>query len=209
MKAMTMKLTHVTKRYGSTTALEDVTLTIPDNQLTVLFGPSGSGKTTIVRLLAGLETPDTGQVEKPDSFGIAAQNAPCLLHATTLENILYGLDARTCSRESRLLQGLDAASLCGCTPFLHQKAGTLSGGQKQRMILARAIITQPDVLLLDEIFANLDSQAIEQLVTMLKTQCSTILLVTHESQLAAQADTIIHIHHGQIVPQKNPDKPDQ
>lgn len=196
---MTMHLDHVSKRYGNTTALNDVTITIPQNQLTVLFGPSGSGKTTIIRILSGLETQDEGTVTHPHSFALAGQNAPSLKYATTLENILYGLDARKTDKDTRTKLALEAANLCGCTPFLHQKAGSLSGGQKQRMILARAIITNPQTLLVDEIFANLDNEAIKELLTMLRKHCPTILLVTHEPELASQADTIIHIRNGKII----------
>ena len=144
-----IQIEQLSKRYGQTTALAGFCATIPAGSITVVFGPSGSGKTTLLRILAGLEQPEEGTVQGiPESVKMTFQDGKLLPHATVLHNVMYGLDARQWSRQVREQKARQAMELCGCPPE-NQVAGTLSGGQRQRAALARAIVSRPDLLLLD------------------------------------------------------------
>lgn len=199
-----IQIEQLSKRYGQTTALAGFCATIPAGSITVVFGPSGSGKTTLLRILAGLEQPEEGTVQGiPESVKMTFQDGKLLPHATVLHNVMYGLDARRWSRQVREQKARQAMELCGCPPE-HQVAGTLSGGQRQRAALARAIVSRPDLLLLDESFSSLDQASRKELqAVLLRLQARlhmTVVFVTHDPQEALRlADTLILLKNGTCV----------
>ncbi|HMM26281.1 MAG TPA: ATP-binding cassette domain-containing protein, partial [Pseudoxanthomonas mexicana] len=170
---MNIKIEHLRKRFGTFTAVDDVTLDIREGELLALLGPSGSGKTTLLRVIAGLEQPDGGRVlfdgEDATSLSVQARRAGFVFqhyalfrHLTVEENIAFGLrvrrgkqrmaDAVIRARVAELLSLVQLDGLGGRYP------AQLSGGQRQRVALARALAIEPRVLLLDEPFGALDAQ---------------------------------------------------
>lgn len=198
-----IQLQQLTKTYQDKTALGGIDLTIPEGRITVLCGPSGSGKTTLLRILAGLEQPDAGTITGiPDHLGMTFQDDRLLPESTVEQNILYGLDVRSASRQDRLQRAQEAAQLCGCPP-LDQKAGTLSGGQKQRVALARALAARPKLLLLDESLSALDAPSRQDLqIRLLNLQQQlgmTMVFVTHDPEEAqVMGDQVVILEQGRI-----------
>ncbi len=211
---MRIDITSVSKHFGDFTALEDVTLEIPQGSLTALLGPSGSGKSTLLRIIAGLERTDTGTVEidgedvtaaRPQDrcVGFVFQHYAPFAHMTVRDNIAFGLKIRKRPKEevhSRVDELLD---LMGLTKWSAQRPHQLSGGQRQRMALARALAVQPRVLLLDEPFAALDATVRAELRDWLRRlhddQGVTTVLVTHDQEEAMEiADRIAVMNSGRI-----------
>lgn len=196
---MSIIIDNISKTFGETTALDHVSFKVLPGKITVLFGPSGSGKTTLLRIIAGLESPDTGTVKYTGTISLVGQNAPFLRHKSARENILYGLDVRRYPKPERERRFKIISDFAGCETFLSQKADTLSGGQRQRMILARALISDPDIVLVDETFSNLDEAAADELMEKIKATKKTVLLVTHKRELTDKwADVVIEIESGKI-----------
>lgn len=195
-----------------------VKLAIESGSLTALVGPSGSGKTTLLRLLAGLETPrqgrivvdesvwfDTGQrINWPPqqrSIGYVFQDTALFPNMTVRENIQY---AAPKDQQTLVQELIDATSL---ESFVNQKPDRLSGGQRQRVALARALVRKPQLLLLDEPFAALDSKSSQTLRQVLldlhRTWGTTTLLVSHhEADVQALADRVIELVQGRIETDK-------
>lgn len=199
-----IELKHVSKCYQDKPALTDISAIIKEREVTVLFGPSGSGKSTLLRLLAGLEMPDHGRISNPfPTCTLCFQEGLLQPDLSGQANILYGLDVRRFDELQRAVRLKETAQMCQCTDFLSQKTGTLSGGQKQRIALARAIISCPSLLLLDEPFSQMDHALAEKLLLDLlgwaKENEITIVFVTHDRDLAKLAGgPIIHLDHGRI-----------
>ncbi len=191
-----------------------VQTTIAAGSLTALVGPSGSGKTTLLRLVAGLETPRQGRImvgesvwldtrqniNRPPqqrSIGYVFQDTALFPNMTVRENIQYATPAGNQTK----VQGLIEAT--GLSPFVNQKPGLLSGGQRQRVALARALVRRPQLLLLDEPFAALDSESAQSLRHVLldlhQTWGTTTLLVSHhEADVTALADRVVRLVRGRI-----------
>jgi sulfate transport system ATP-binding protein len=211
---MSIHTESVSKRFGTFTALDEVTVDIPTGRLTALLGPSGGGKSTLLRILAGLDTPDTGRVlldgedvtdvpARHRGVGFVFQHYAAFTHLTVAGNIAFGLKvARRPRREirDRVTELLDLVQLAGLGDrYPHQ----LSGGQRQRMALARALAVQPKLLLLDEPFGALDARVRQDLRTWLRRLHddigATTVLVTHDQDEAMElADDIVLINHGRI-----------
>ncbi len=169
MTAAGLDLISIGKRYGSTTALHSIDLSVEEGELVVLVGPSGSGKSTLLRVIAGLITPDEGQVIvagrdvtslPPHERNIAMmfQSYALFPHMTVAENISFGMEAR---REPRALIATRlqaAAQSLDLERLLHRYPRELSGGERQRVALARAMIREPRLFLMDEPLSNLDAQ---------------------------------------------------
>lgn len=215
---MEIEVRGVTKRFGSFTALEDVSLRIPSGELVALLGPSGSGKTTLLRILAGLEVPDAGQVlfdgedvtgrhPRERRVGFVFQHYALFRHMTVFENIAFGLRVRPRSlrpseaeirrRVEELLHLVRLEGLADRYP--HE----LSGGQRQRVALARALAVEPRVLLLDEPFGALDAQVRMELRRWLRRLHERIgltsVFVTHDQEEALElADRVAIFHQGRI-----------
>ncbi|MDQ6842244.1 MAG: TOBE-like domain-containing protein [Actinomycetota bacterium] len=211
---MRIDVTGIAKRFGEFTALEDVTLEVPEGSLTALLGPSGSGKSTLLRIVAGLETPDRGTVlidgtnvtaARPQDRGIGFvfQHYAAFTHMSVRENIAFGLRIRKRPREEVRSRVDDLLELVGLTQWAGQRPDQLSGGQRQRMALARALAVEPQVLLLDEPFGALDATVRAELRRWLRRlhdeQGVTTVLVTHDQEEAMEvSDRIAVMHRGRI-----------
>ena len=211
---MRIDVQSVAKQFGDFTALEDVTLQVPEGSLTALLGPSGSGKSTLLRIIAGLETPDTGMVlidgsdvtgARPQERGIGFvfQHYAAFAHMTVRENIAFGLRIRKRPREEVRARVDELLELVGLTTWAGQRPSQLSGGQRQRMALARALAVEPRVLLLDEPFGALDTNVRAELRRWLRRlhdeQGVTTVLVTHDQEEAMEvADSIAVMNKGTI-----------
>jgi multiple sugar transport system ATP-binding protein len=193
--AMQVRFEHVTKRFGSQTILPAVDLDVAAGECVVLLGPSGCGKTTLLRLLAGLETPDAGRIIVGDrvvndvpaaerDVAMVFQNYALYPHLTVAHNIGFPLTTRRVAREETDRRVKDVAERLGLTECLGRRPAQLSGGQQQRVALARAIVRNPAVYLMDEPLSNLDAQLrvqtraeLKRLQQELKT---TTIYVTHD-----------------------------
>jgi sulfate/thiosulfate transport system ATP-binding protein len=204
----------ISKRFGDFTALDDVTLEVPDGGLTALLGPSGSGKSTLLRIIAGLEAPDQGTVRiagkdvtwaRPQDRGIGFvfQHYAAFAHMSVYDNIAFGLKIRKRSAAETRARVEELLALIGLTKWAGQRPHQLSGGQRQRMALARALAVEPQVLLLDEPFGALDANVRGELRRWLRRlhdeRGVTTVLVTHDQEEAMEvADTIAVMNKGRI-----------
>lgn len=186
-----IEICNVTKIYeNDVVALRDVSMQIPEKQRTVFFGPSGCGKTTLLRMIAGLESITSGSIIMPTSWKISFmfQNDRLLDAISVKDNIAYGIDQRTISKSDLASKVEDTARLVGVASILEQKCKTLSGGQRQRISLARALIKEPDLLLIDEGLNSLDQtskyELIDTLIKLQETKQFTLLYVTHDAEEA-------------------------
>jgi len=205
----------VTKRFGDTTALDDVSLTLPAGRLVTLLGPSGCGKTTLLRLLAGLEQADAGTIaiggedmrRRPPErrpVNMVFQRYALFPHRDVLDNVLFGLQsARVAPKEARA-RATRALAMCRMEGFEHRKVDQLSGGQAQRVAVARALVNDPQVLLLDEPLAALDLKLRRHMQVELRRLQrelgTTFVYVTHDQDEAlALSDLIVLMDGGRIV----------
>ncbi|WP_326636736.1 ABC transporter ATP-binding protein [Streptosporangium sp. NBC_01755] len=209
-----LKITGVSRRFGDVTALSDVSLEIRQGEFFALLGPSGCGKTTLLRILAGFESPDEGTVtlDGDDLLGQAAHRRPVNLmfqsyalfpHMTVARNVAYGLErerlgrAEIRKRVDEVLEKVGLAAMAGRRP--HQ----LSGGQRQRVALARAIVKRPRLLLLDEPLSALDKKVRAEMQLELKRLQNevgiTFVVVTHDQEEAMSlADRIAVFNAGGV-----------
>ena len=211
---MGITVQHVSKRFGTFAALEDVSLQIPAGSLTALLGPSGSGKSTLLRVIAGLERPDAGTIHIFDEdstdvppqrreVGFVFQHYAAFKHMTAWDNIAFGLTVRKRPKVEIRQRVTDLIHLVQLDGFADRYPAQLSGGQRQRMALARALAIEPRVLLLDEPFGALDARVREDLRAWLRRLHEevhvTTVLVTHDQEEAMDvADSIVVMNHGQI-----------
>lgn len=214
-------LDHVSKRYSNgTLALAEVCCEVADGQLAVLVGPSGSGKSTLLRVLAGLETQDTGRLliggkevtgVPPSRRGVALvfQRPALYPHLAVRENISFGeiLSGKLSAAELATRVG-EMADLLELQALLDRRPAELSGGEQQRVALGRALLRRPAVALLDEPLSNLDgplrAQMRRQLHLLQRRFATTMILVTHDqAEALALADHLIVLHGG-VVQQAGP-----
>jgi len=188
----------VVRRFGDRVVLDRLDLTIADEELVILLGPSGCGKSTLLRLLAGLDRPEGGRVEVPAKRAIVFQADRLLPWQRVLRNVTLGL--RGPDAEQRALDVLAEVGLAG-----REKAWPkeLSGGEAQRVSLARALVSEPELVLLDEPFAALDAITrlrMHDLVRALRSRHhAAMLLVTHDvDEAIALADRIVVMNNGRI-----------
>jgi sulfonate transport system ATP-binding protein len=193
-----VEVAHVDRRFGARTVLDDLSLTIGESEFVVLLGPSGCGKSTLLRLLAGLDRPDAGTVSVPKARAIVFQNDRLLPWQRVLRNVTIGLYES--GADERALAVLEAVGLKE-----HARAWpkTLSGGEAQRVSLARALVADPDLVLLDEPFAALDAITrlrMHDLVRDLRRRHdAAMLLVTHDvDEAIALADRVLVMRDGRI-----------
>lgn len=217
---MYIELEHISKYFGTFKASDDVSFGIEKGKLVGLLGPSGSGKTTILRMLAGLEKQDEGDVIidgknvnalTPDQrkIGFVFQSYALFPYMTVYDNIAYGLKVQKRDKKfikNRVHELLDLVGLPGVEK---RYPNQLSGGQRQRIALARALAPQPEVLLLDEPFAAIDAKVRKELRTWLRETIDkvgiTSIFVTHDQDEAIEiADEIIITNKGRIEQVGNP-----
>lgn len=211
---------HLTKSFGRFQATKDVSFEIEKGKLIGLLGPSGGGKTTILRMLAGLEQPDSGDIwfhgqrvndlpPQERGIGLVFQNYALFRHMSVFDNIAFGLTVQKRSKSQireRVGELIELTGLAGLEKRLPQQ---LSGGQRQRVAFARAIAPEPQLLLLDEPFAAIDAKVRKELRTWLKEMIDrvgiTTIFVTHDQEEAVEvADQIMIIHEGRLEQQGSP-----
>ncbi len=212
----------VTKFYGLVEAVQNANITFDEGSFTTLLGPSGCGKTTILRMVAGLETATSGDImiagtrinDVPihkRNLGLVFQNYALFPHKTIEENIAFGLKYRGINKidaHEKVKRALDIVRL----PGVEDRYPTqLSGGQQQRIALARAIVIEPDVLLLDEPLSALDANLREEMRVELKSIQHrigvTTIFVTHDqSEALAMSDRIIVMSNGQVEQEGTPEE---
>jgi ABC-type Fe3+/spermidine/putrescine transport system ATPase subunit len=209
-----VELVHLSKRFGSVTAVADVFLDVPEGRITTLLGPSGCGKTTLLRLIAGFFPPDTGEVrikgERVDhlppqrrSTAIVFQDYALFPHLSVFENVAYGLRRRRTRAPEITRRVRDILRFLGLEGHEAASPLRLSGGQQQRVALARALVVEPDVLLLDEPLSNLDAKLRTRVRTELKeiqqSLGKTTIFVTHDQEEALSiSDRVAVMDAGRI-----------
>jgi putative ABC transport system ATP-binding protein len=202
--------------------LNNLTLDVPEGEFLGLMGPSGSGKTTLLNLIAGLDTPSQGQVWVGDhlisamsearlarwrtrNVGFVFQFYHLLPVLSAYENVELPLLLLKLSPRERRRQVMTALELVGLGNRIRHRPGQLSGGQQQRVGIARALVTDPLLLVADEPTGDLDAHSAEEILDLLEelrqSLHKTILLVTHDPRAARRADRVLHLDKGQLVEQ--------
>ncbi|MBM9535690.1 ABC transporter ATP-binding protein [Desulfobulbus alkaliphilus] len=212
---MALELRQITKRFGRIKALDDVSITIENGALVCFLGPSGCGKTTLLRVIAGLERPDSGDMRlagrnlfsvpaRKRNFGVVFQSYSLFPNMTIAANVAYGLECRQWRKKDivqRVEEMLEMVHLKDqAEKFPHQ----LSGGQQQRIALARALAPKPEMLLLDEPLSALDAKVREELrgeIRLLQQHLGiTTIMVTHDQEEAlTMADIIVVMQNGRVM----------
>jgi putative spermidine/putrescine transport system ATP-binding protein/putrescine transport system ATP-binding protein len=217
MTATVLELSGVSKRYGSTPAVVDVSFAVHSGQTLALLGPSGCGKTTILRMIAGFVEPDDGSLVlggremrgvRPHerNVGLVFQDYALFPHLTVEQNVAYGLRQRGVPRDAAAFRVSEMLALVRLANFADARPSVLSGGQQQRVALARAMAVTPEVMLLDEPLSALDAKLRQELRSELKqilqaAHCTT-LIVTHDQEEAMSlADEIVVMDRGRILQQ--------
>lgn len=226
---MSIEVKHISKTFGSYTALSDVSLRVGDGELVALLGPSGSGKTTLLRIIAGLETPDpspaseilfhdasvTSRPVGQRRVGFVFQHYALFRHMSVFENIAFGLRVRPRSERPANADIRDRVNhllkLIQLEGFGNRFPSQLSGGQRQRVALARALAVEPKVLLLDEPFGALDAKVRQGLRSWLRKLHEEIhltsVLVTHDQEEALEvADRVVVMNQARIEQVGTPDE---
>lgn len=202
--------------------LQDLSLEVPNGEFLGLMGPSGSGKTTLLNLIAGLDTPSTGEVWVGDQLissmsegqlarwrtrnvGFIFQFYHLLPVLTAYENVELPLLLLPLSAAKRREQVMTALELVALTDRVSHRPGQLSGGQQQRVGIARAIVTDPTLLVADEPTGDLDARSAEEILNLLgelqRSLQKTIIMVTHDPRAASRARRILHLDKGRLVEQ--------
>ena len=200
--------------------LDNLSLNVGVGEFLALMGPSGSGKTTLLNIIAGLDTPSSGLVKVGENIissmsesqlaawrtrhvGFVFQFYHLLPVLTAYENVELPLLLLPISAAERKKQVMTALDLVGLTSRNSHRPGQLSGGQQQRVGIARAIVTDPDLIVADEPTGDLDSKSAEEildLMTLLKNSLrKTIIMVTHDPKAASRAERILHLEKGKLV----------
>jgi len=205
---------NISKKFGSFSAVDDVTFQVHEGELVALLGPSGSGKSTILRIIAGLETPDRGEIyltgkdvtglsTQKRKVGFVFQHYALFKHMTVEKNISFGMEIQKKSKECIQEKVSELIHLVKLNGYEKHYPDQLSGGQRQRVALARALATEPRVLLLDEPFGSLDAKVRSNLAQWLRDfhdTCNiTSVFVTHDQSEAIEiADKIVLINRGKV-----------
>jgi len=213
MTAITLK--GLRKTYGSTVAVENVDLSVEDGELFFILGPSGCGKTTLLRMIAGFIDPNQGSIRfgerdvtrtPPNKrrTGMVFQNYALWPHMSVFDNVAYGLSVRRVPGRERHDRTMRALRLVQMADYAKRKPTQLSGGQQQRIALARALVIEPEVLLLDEPLSNLDAklrlEMREQIRRIVDETRITTVYVTHDQKEALSlADRIAIMRRGRVM----------
>ena len=219
---MAIEVRNVSKSFGATPVLRDVSIDVAPGSLTALLGPSGGGKSTLLRIIAGLETADTGTVQiegveathlppQKRNVGFVFQHYAAFKHMSVAKNVAFGLEIRKRPKAEVKQRVAELLELVHLSQFAHRLPSQLSGGQRQRMALARALAVEPTVLLLDEPFGALDAKVRKELRDWLRRLHDevhvTTVFVTHDQEEALEvADQIVVINDGRIEQVGSPDQ---
>jgi sn-glycerol 3-phosphate transport system ATP-binding protein len=209
-----IQLDHIVKGWGTARAVDGVSLTAEEGSLLVLLGPSGCGKSTTLRLIAGLEQPDSGKVliggadvthltPAERKIAMVFQSYALFPHLSVAENIIFGLRVRGVSRGERDSRLKQVADIVGLSQLLERKPSQLSGGQRQRVALGRAIIAEARVCLMDEPLSNLDAKLRHEMRTEIRALQQrlgmTMVYVTHDqTEAMTMADRVVLMRDGHI-----------
>lgn len=215
VKAGSVTFQNVRKTFGAFTAIHDLSLTIEPGTLVTLLGPSGCGKTTTLRMLAGLEHPTSGKIliggkdvtmlpANERDVSMVFQSYALFPHMTSLENVAYGLQSSGLGKKEAREKAEEGLKLVGLAGMGHRLPAELSGGQQQRVAVARALVLEPQVLLLDEPLSNLDARLRRRVRTEIRDLQQrlgfTAVYVTHDQDEAlAVSDRIIVMKDGEIA----------
>ena len=205
----------VVKKFGDFTAVERINFTIDEGEFVAIMGPSGCGKTTTLRMLAGLEVPSEGEVlmqgRVMNTVPAHERDTPLVWQSLALfpflnarENVEFGLQMRGVDKVTRRKKALDWLDRLEIGEFAERDISSLSGGQKQRVALARSLVTEPKILLLDEPLSALDANLVirmQSMLTRLQRELGiTFVYVTHsQSEAFAMADRVVIMSRGQIA----------
>ena len=205
---------HVTKRFGPTTAVDSISLQIFEGEFLSIMGPSGCGKTTTLRMLAGLEEPSEGEIqlagERINNVTVSERDTPMVWQSLALfpflnviKNVEFGLKMRGVSTIERRRRALDWLERLEIVDFADREISQLSGGQQQRVALARSLVTEPRILLLDEPLSALDANLVVRMqgvLTKLQKELGiTFVYVTHrQSEAFAMSDRVVIMNQGRI-----------
>jgi polar amino acid transport system ATP-binding protein len=228
-------LSHVTKRFGGITALDDVTLDVSRGEIITLLGSSGSGKTTVLRALVGLESIDSGTIEihgelvagirpdgtatnvqrarriRRDRLGMVFQSFNLFPHRTALENVTEGpIHVRGVPRSEAVAKAHQLLKRVGLEDRANHYPGQLSGGQQQRVAIARTLAMDPELILFDEVTSALDPELTSEVLAVmvdLAEDGQTMLVVTHEIGFARKvASRVVYMDAGRIVEEGSPEQ---
>ncbi|NTS33403.1 ABC transporter ATP-binding protein [Phyllobacterium sp. BT25] len=209
-----VRLKNITRRFDGGGGVNSLSIDIPEGGFTVLLGPSGCGKSTTLRLIAGLEPPDSGRIEiggrdvtalGPSERGLTMvfQSYALFPHLNVAENIVFGLRVRGMAKKEREARLAEALDLTGLNGYADRKAAQLSGGQRQRVALARAIVARQPLCLMDEPLSNLDAKlrhSVRQEIRSLQRRLGmTLVYVTHDqTEAMGMADQIVLLNQGRV-----------
>jgi iron(III) transport system ATP-binding protein len=216
-----LEVSNLSRRFGARDVVRNLSLTVAPGQVTCLLGPSGCGKSTTLRMIAGVETPDSGTIKMdgqtvcdaqrnvpPEARGIGLmfQDFALFPHLTVAKNVAFGLSGSAAEKTARVDELLERVNLTGFGP---KHPHELSGGEQQRVALARALAPRPRIMLMDEPFSGLDNRLRDGIrdttLEVLKDEGAAVLLVTHEPDEALRmADEIALMRDGQIVQRGSP-----
>ncbi len=206
--------------------LMDLSLDVPEGEFMALMGPSGSGKTTLLNLIAGLDQPSEGEVWVGENLisrmseaqlakwrtrhvGFVFQFYHLLPVLTAYENVELPLLLLPLSSAARKRQVTTALDLVGLTDRMKHRPGQLSGGQQQRVGIARALVTDPTLIVADEPTGDLDSRSAEEILDLIgevrKSLGKTIIMVTHDPRAARRAERVLHLEKGRLVDEATPE----
>lgn len=209
-----------TRGSESIRVLQKLSLDVPAGEFLALMGPSGSGKTTLLNLIAGLDTPTGGDIYvdnehvsqmseselarwRTRSVGFVFQFYYLLPVLTAYENVELPLLLLPMTKEQRRKQVLTALDLVGLTDRMNHRPGMLSGGQQQRVGIARAMVTDPVLIVADEPTGDLDSKSADEILNLMEILCrqlnKTVIMVTHDPHAAERAMRTLHLEKGRLV----------
>jgi len=221
MNESILKIKNLKKIYNGRTVLDIESLNFQKRKIYAIVGPNGSGKTTLLNILNLLEKPDKGQISFYDQEITNKSNSdilesrrrmtlvnqdPFLFHSTVYDNIAYGLKIRSLSSAEQRIRVKDSLKMVGLSDFENRRVNQLSGGEAQRVVIARALVIEPEVLFLDEPTANIDQKhidVVERIIKKIKKEIkTTVIFTTHDlSQAYRLADEVISLLDGKIIKQ--------
>ena len=211
-----IRLDHVTKKYGSITALKDVSIDVKDNEFYVIFGPAGAGKTSVLNLIAGISDPEEGDILFDDAYmnyveprerdvAMVFENYALYPHKTVYENIASSMRTKKHRQPEEVVdrEVKRVAAMMNISELLERKPTQASNGQRQRIALGRALVRNPNVFLMDEPLAHLDAKLRnsmrKELKSMQEAFHTTTIYVTHDyTEAMSLGDRIAVIHEGSI-----------